>query len=385
MKIIIENFGIIKRFEFDLDKDFTLIFGKNSSGKSYAISVIYLIVKNWLDFQKKCKLIDDDIKIIANLIQREFVIYLTESIKNSFDGESSLQNRFSSQNLKIFIIFENLNFELILDNKNLEIINLDMKKKILYNSLTKIDEIYFLPASRSGLYQALSAFGQIFAQLSQSRNFINKKVEIPSITEPVSDYFLELSNINSKNSDDNVAKIAKDMEKDILNGEVIFNNETKKLSFIPNDTDLNLDLSFTSSMISEISPIVAFLKYILNTEMGEYTKPILIIEEPESHLHPEIQIKLMKYFAKLSQSGVKIIMTTHSDYMFNKFNNMIFAKELDRQKSQSIFFKIKKEGSEAEILEIDEFGVDDENFVDASDELYNEKMQLIDKFNNDEL
>lgn len=41
---------------------------------------------------------------------------------------------------------------------------------------------------------------------------------------------------------------------------------------------------------------------------------ILLIEEPEAHLHPQIQAKLIKYLQKLSdeKDNLQIILTTHS-------------------------------------------------------------------------
>lgn len=45
MVIKIENFGPIKEFEFDLSKDLTFIYGMNNIGKSYAMKVIYLLIK----------------------------------------------------------------------------------------------------------------------------------------------------------------------------------------------------------------------------------------------------------------------------------------------------------------------------------------------------
>ncbi|MBL7692846.1 MAG: AAA family ATPase, partial [Flavipsychrobacter sp.] len=48
MKIIIKDFGPISHFEFDLRKDLHVIFGKNNIGKSYAISAVYLILKNFI-------------------------------------------------------------------------------------------------------------------------------------------------------------------------------------------------------------------------------------------------------------------------------------------------------------------------------------------------
>ncbi|NJL60251.1 MAG: ATP-binding protein [Desulfobacteraceae bacterium] len=35
----------MKDFEIDLSKDFSIIYGKNNIGKSYAVSVVYLILK----------------------------------------------------------------------------------------------------------------------------------------------------------------------------------------------------------------------------------------------------------------------------------------------------------------------------------------------------
>jgi putative ATP-dependent endonuclease of OLD family len=41
--------------------------------------------------------------------------------------------------------------------------------------------------------------------------------------------------------------------------------------------------------------------------------PLLLIEEPEAHLHPQLQMKLLKFInAKVNSSGVQCILSTHS-------------------------------------------------------------------------
>jgi len=60
MEIRIFNVGPIKEFTFDLSKELIVIYGENNIGKSYAISVVYLVLKRLLDidFSRVEQLID---------------------------------------------------------------------------------------------------------------------------------------------------------------------------------------------------------------------------------------------------------------------------------------------------------------------------------------
>ena len=42
MKIMIERFGPIDKFEYDLDKALIVTYGNNNFGKSYAVQIVYL-------------------------------------------------------------------------------------------------------------------------------------------------------------------------------------------------------------------------------------------------------------------------------------------------------------------------------------------------------
>ncbi len=465
MKIKIENFGIIKEFNFDSDKDLTMIFGQNNSGKSYAISVAYLIIKYLISENTNMRLfyfiekellnsiekidknkIETDIKsyleiALSSIFQKTFIDEIEKAFNSTFDSIENLQNQLSNNKIKITLEFNLISLEIIEEKKHLKVHNFQIMKKniiakkskinkkfrekdkniILYfcskedsfnsvvldfiiylftESLEEIKEeiidIHYLPASRSGLYQALSAFGQIIAELSKNRHLIRSSIELPSISEPLSDYYLSISSIKSKKIEDNFCnKIASKIEETLLNGKVSFDEKIKKVVFEPNNTNLKLDLGYTSSMVSEISPIVAYLRYVINNNLKyrysrrfkrkEYknSKTIIFIEEPEAHLHPKIQIKLMEIFAELVSDNIKIVITTHSDYMFNKFNNLIIDKKIDRDKTLSIQFKESSEGSVATESLLDEFGAEDENFIEASEELYNEKLELIEKLNSE--
>jgi len=44
---------------------------------------------------------------------------------------------------------------------------------------------------------------------------------------------------------------------------------------------------------------------------------ILIVENPEAHLHPRAQSRITKFLAKVSQCGVQVFIETHSDHVLN--------------------------------------------------------------------
>ena len=56
---------------------------------------------------------------------------------------------------------------------------------------------------------------------------------------------------------------------------------------------------------------------------------LLIIDEPELNLHPDNQRIMARFLARLVNSGIKIIVTTHSDYLIRELNNCImFSNEI---------------------------------------------------------
>ncbi|WP_422472853.1 AAA family ATPase [Endozoicomonas sp. ALB032] len=50
---------------------------------------------------------------------------------------------------------------------------------------------------------------------------------------------------------------------------------------------------------------------------------VLIIDEPELNLHPDKQRQMAKLLTRLVNAGIKVVMTTHSDFLVREINNRI--------------------------------------------------------------
>ena len=461
MKILIKNLGPIHEFEFDLDKDLHLVYGKNSIGKSHAIAAVYLIFKNILKAKQHPEFLhstDEDVEKLSEFTNKEFegslllnplaeeilieelsffLQLLVNSFHNSFSNLENLKNRRNIEQSTISMDFKNLFIQLkFSENRIWQVEKLQIKKNFslqlaTYNN-TKIDkfgnhiyksekkkpglsffrdvrdclalsfnevsdkisDIYFLPASRSGLYVGMSATAPLLTEFSQLRYSLpNMTFNIPTFSEPMSDYFLQLTSIKVNGKVDVFNQIAHKMEQGILKGAVVFNGDKKRLEYQEHGLNVNLLVTETSSMISEIAPIVAFLKYILKQEkeielrhskkvtsiFSETAQNILFIEEPEAHLHPSVQVEMMRLFIELANNGVKIVMTTHSDFMFNELTNLILADKIKPKQVASIHLVMTEKGSvDKGDMQATADGIDDFNFSEVTEQLYEERMRLID-------
>lgn len=90
-----------------------------------------------------------------------------------------------------------------------------------------------------------------------------------------------------------------------------------------------------------------------------FAKPghIVIVEEPESHLHPLAQRKLAELFAQVSkQRKVQFIVETHSEHLFRRMQTLIAREEISIDDAAMYF--VEREGKNARLLslEVDDLG-----------------------------
>lgn len=105
---------------------------------------------------------------------------------------------------------------------------------------------------------------------------------------------------------------------------------------------------------------------------------IVIVEEPESHLHPLAQSKLAELLAQVSKErNVQFIVETHSEHLFRRMQTLI-AKQQVKPKDTAMYF-VEREGRNAKLRELtpNEFGsIDwpDKFFGDAIGEAREQAM-----------
>ncbi|WP_236467081.1 hypothetical protein, partial [Pseudomonas sp. PA-3-6E] len=93
--------------------------------------------------------------------------------------------------------------------------------------------------------------------------------------------------------------------------------------------------------------------------------------------------KMTELYADLAKFGVHIVMTSHSNYVFNKVSNLIVGGTLLPEQVKCDLFEVTPQGSIGRVQGIDNYGIDDNNFSDASEALLAEKLDLLGSQKND--
>ncbi|MCY3707879.1 MAG: AAA family ATPase [Caldilineaceae bacterium] len=92
-----------------------------------------------------------------------------------------------------------------------------------------------------------------------------------------------------------------------------------------------IPLHLASSAAGEMSFMYFFLKHV--NDKHDY---LLIIDEPECHLDTANQIQITRMLARLVNSGTKVLITTHSDYIAKEVNNLIMLSGSFADKEETV-------------------------------------------------
>lgn len=194
---------------------------------------------------------------------------------------------------------------------------------------------HFLPADRGGMIRSLQGIvGNLLAGAADPD--LQGTDGLPSFTVGVADFLTRMSRAGAPGrlqSPKELSDLATRLEDEVLAGrvEVVLNAfGFPRFTYRPRGSDRPLSLLQSSSMVSELAPVVETLR------AGAQPGQILIMEEPEAHLHPTKQATLTHLITRVVRAGVRVVLTTHSEYVIEALGSIVRAAALGENGAEKI-------------------------------------------------
>lgn len=373
MNIRINNLGSIPEGVFDLSKKLTVFCGPNNTGKTYVSYVIYaltrIILKSdivMLDEQQLTLLLTTgkleatiSDKVINELRNRKLeyvkknlgIIFglADEKVEKYFDNFdlcflSTTEDHLAAiKSERIEVIYEPktgihlkavkekdtmvLRYELTTE----ESLSLEFAKQVF--NLGFVDFIYhclsLFPISRSTIFpverisiqtfhQQLSFASRCYVEVRQGSKTISPMEKSARYPLAIKHGLDEADNIvNIQNERGKYASLAREIEETLLSGHLEIDKMGEPVFKSNGAKSKPLPIQMTASVVKSLSSITFFLRY----EARE--NDLIIIDEPELNLHPDSQILLSRMFGKMINQGLRLLISTHSDYIIRELNNLI--------------------------------------------------------------
>jgi len=84
---------------------------------------------------------------------------------------------------------------------------------------------------------------------------------------------------------------------------------------------------------------------------------LLLIEQPEIHLHPRLQAMLADFFIELAKEGKQIIIETHSEHLLLRLQRRIAENMISNRDIAVYYFELTSSGTKISPITIDECGM----------------------------
>ena len=198
--------------------------------------------------------------------------------------------------------------------------------------LPELHPAFYLPADRTGL---MNAHATVVSALIQSATLggIRRADPVTPLSGVRGDFLEQLVQMvqmspsqlgrfpRDRRGRDRLRKLSKRIEDRMLGGAVKVGGlpglSYPHFTYLPRGWKAGLPLASASSMVSELGPVVLYLRHVVSSD------DLLIIDEPESHLHPAMQVAFTRHIAAIAGAGVRVLLTTHSEWVLEALGNVV--------------------------------------------------------------
>lgn len=377
MKISIKNLGAIKQAAFTLG-ELTIICGDNNTGKTYATYALFGFLFLWRD-AFSIKVPNEDIRHLLNegTIELDLNTYIDKASAILKDGcqvftqrlshvfasrgqyfseshfaiqldpsdirpSPTFQRTMGAAKAQLFSITkkadsQSVTISLLVGKEKVRIPQ-DVISKIIGDALKEILFGHLFPhpfiasAERTGaaIFRKELNFSHN-SLLEEMSSMEKKRSPLDLLFGAYKDYALPVtSNVEFNSRLEELARknsfIAKDHTEilndfaDIIGGDYLATKDNE-IYYIPKGKRIRLSMDESSSAVRSLLDIGFYLRHV--AAPGD----LLMIDEPELNLHPENQRRVARLLARLVNIGIKVFITTHSDYIIKEINTLIMLNQ----------------------------------------------------------
>jgi ABC-type lipopolysaccharide export system ATPase subunit len=378
MKFKLKNLGYLREADIELG-ELTIICGENNTGKTFVNYAIYGFLQTWdsnIKFEIGDKAVetllqDGIVKIDLALQETSFFAAFSESSKSY---SKFLTNIFSAEedffkNTSVTIMLDNYrpNYERAVSSelstakkkkvlklfkeKNSSVLEITLlvedKELVPPKSIIKdfintglassyagdyFADPFIITSERTGIslfYRELDISKNVMLEHLQSKKRLKPTDYFDIINDSLAryafpikdeiDFVRDLPDIYKKRKSWLIKKNPDilDIFKDIVGGEYVIEKNSIFFTFGQEGDFHKIPLHLSSSTVKSLLDANFYIQHV--AKKGD----ILIMDEPELNLHPANQRRMARLFSRLVKSGIKVLITTHSDYLIKELNNLI--------------------------------------------------------------
>ena len=246
--------------------------------------------------------------------------------------------------------------------------------------------ILYIPAERNGI----NVFRRELSIKRSSKSFDINAAVTPSekYPLPIADYMKYLNDLDlelAEKSSNNDARLAVwgRFSSEILKGKYEYDSQQNEYyyrelySTSKEKTKYKtkkIPLQISSSSIKSLFGLEYYFKYLFSK--GD----ILFIDEPEMNLDPGNQVKFAEFLYELTRFGVKIIISSHSDYLIRATSNEILKTKINSQNQQrkviGYYFESNEVREIGDLAEVEYMDIFDDMNVQLEDTYFLLKNKL---------